>query len=169
MKEKGPSAVLQFRLDAAYAYLMIPNAKSFMMPKNSRTILFSWKYTLERAAMPHTSRNPAAFARWMPRNVQYTAVLFLTAVLLSGCGKEEQLSNTKQGMNAVEALQYEEALGPVQRYGRIEILLRIIKIILGQPDVSPKIESILLIFRRLWRRARTSERCTAVWDWLIWG
>ena len=46
--------------------------------------------------------------------VQYAAVLFLTAVLLSGCGKEEQLSNTKQGMNAVEALQYEEALGHFQ-------------------------------------------------------
>ncbi len=45
---------------------------------------------------------------------QYTAVLFLTVVLLSGCGKEEQLSNTKQGMNAVEALQYEEALGHFQ-------------------------------------------------------
>ncbi len=45
---------------------------------------------------------------------QYIAVLFLTAVLLSGCGKEEQLSNTKQGMNAVEALQYEEALGHFQ-------------------------------------------------------
>ena len=45
---------------------------------------------------------------------QYTAVLFLTVVLLSGCGKEEQLSNTKQGMNAVEALQYEEALAHFQ-------------------------------------------------------
>lgn len=45
---------------------------------------------------------------------QYIAVLFLTAVLLSGCGKEEQLSNTKQGMNAVEALQYEEALAHFQ-------------------------------------------------------
>ncbi len=45
---------------------------------------------------------------------QYIAVLFLTVVLLSGCGKEEQLSNTKQGMNAVEALQYEEALAHFQ-------------------------------------------------------
>ena len=42
--------------------------------------------------------------------MQYAAAFFLTAVLLSGCGGEEQLSNTKQGMNAVEALQYEEAL-----------------------------------------------------------
>lgn len=39
---------------------------------------------------------------------------FLTVVLLSGCGKEERLSNTKQGMNAVEALQYEEALAHFQ-------------------------------------------------------
>lgn len=46
--------------------------------------------------------------------VQYAAAFFLTAVLLSGCGGEEQLSNTKQGMNAVEALQYEEALAHFQ-------------------------------------------------------
>ena len=36
---------------------------------------------------------------------QYTAVLFLTVVLLSGCGKEEQLSNTKQGMEALAHFQ----------------------------------------------------------------
>ena len=39
------------------------------------------------------------------------ALLFMTAVLLMGCGAQEQLSYTKQGMNAVEALEYEEALG----------------------------------------------------------
>lgn len=42
---------------------------------------------------------------------QYAAVLFTAAALLAGCGKQEQLSYTKQGMNAVEALEYEEALG----------------------------------------------------------
>lgn len=39
------------------------------------------------------------------------AALLIAAALVTGCGAKEQLSYTKQGMNAVEALEYEEALG----------------------------------------------------------
>ena len=39
------------------------------------------------------------------------AALLIAAALATGCGAKEQLSYTKQGMNAVEALEYEEALG----------------------------------------------------------
>lgn len=38
------------------------------------------------------------------------APLFMAVLLLSGCGAGEQASYTKQGMDAVEALEYEEAL-----------------------------------------------------------
>lgn len=48
------------------------------------------------------------------RSARYAAraaAVLCGALLLSGCGAGEQLSDTKQGMNAVEALEYEEALG----------------------------------------------------------
>ena len=41
---------------------------------------------------------------------RYTAVLLMAAALVTGCGAQEKLSYTKQGMNAVEALEYEAAL-----------------------------------------------------------
>lgn len=44
------------------------------------------------------------------RPARCAAALFVAAVLLAGCGAEEQLSYTKQGMNAVAALEYESAL-----------------------------------------------------------
>lgn len=44
------------------------------------------------------------------RPARCVAALFVAAVLLAGCGAEEQLSYTKQGMNAVAALEYESAL-----------------------------------------------------------
>lgn len=47
--------------------------------------------------------------RWCA--LQYAAALFMAVGLLTGCGAEEKLNYTKQGMQAVEALEYEEALG----------------------------------------------------------
>ena len=51
------------------------------------------------------------YFRIKERGIKKTiAPLFMAAALLSGCGAEEQASYTKQGMDAVEALEYEEAL-----------------------------------------------------------
>ena len=42
--------------------------------------------------------------------IQLAAALALAGILLGGCGADEQLSYTEQGMVAVESLEYEEAL-----------------------------------------------------------
>ena len=43
--------------------------------------------------------------------IRLAAALALAGILLGGCGADEQLSYTEQGMAAVESLEYEEALG----------------------------------------------------------
>lgn len=66
------------------------------------------KATIDKLKNKHTKLAGHSGRR---KFAQYAAVLFTAAALLAGCGKQEQLSYTKQGMNAVEALEYEEALG----------------------------------------------------------